>query len=289
MKFTLNDFLTTYPDRQSCLKEVMSLKPPCCGEYYFLKKRPVAICKTCKKHFSVLKGTIFEKSSTPLTSWFYAIYMMTKTRTGVSAKQLQREIGVTYKTAWRMMHLIRSVMKPSDKPLRGTVEVDETFVGGKSKNRANYWYASLDKEKSVLLGMVSRGGEVKVKHVPNIGRRTLLKEIESHVAKGNQIYSDHYLGYTALPQYGYKHRWVNHKWQFVQGDTHTQNIENFWSHLKRGITGTYRAVSKKHLQKYADEYAFRYNHRRLEGAMFFVLLNLAVRPREDSPSSLKDL
>lgn len=199
---------------------------------------------------------------------------MTNTRSGVSAKTLQRELGVTYKTAWRMCHKIRELMQNDADFLTGTVEIDETYVGGKKRNSA--WYPN-NRDKDVLFGMVERKGRVKIKHVPNNGKWTLFDEIQKSVRKDSVIYSDDYFGYRHLERQGYIHDTVTHsKWEWARGDVSSNNIENVWSHLKRGIKGVYRGVSGKHLQKYANEFAFRYNHRNSKD-MFEVLLGRVVK------------
>ena len=204
---------------------------------------------------------------------------MANTRSGVSAKQLQRELGVTYKTAWRMMKQIRMLMaETGGGMLDGVVEVDEAYIGGKTSNRkAKFGIGANDKE--IVMGMVQRGGNVYIKHIPNTGKWTLLNQIKQNVSPEATIYSDELRSYVNLPKLGYKHDSVQHSaYEYARGEVHTQNIENVWSHLKRGITGVYRRVSPKYLQGYADEYAFRYNHRN-EDQMFHTLLSQVATTR----------
>jgi transposase-like protein len=222
-----------------------------------------------------LAGTIFEKSSTSLRLWFYAMFLITQTRSGVSAKQLQRELGVTYKTAWRMFKQIRMLMaQSSGNLLSGVVEVDETFVGGKGKNRARVWTQGIEKEKKeVVMGMVERGGKAYLKHIPNTGKWTLLTQIQQNVDPKARIITDEWKAYKNLHKFGYLHEAINHSGsEYVRESIYTNNIENVWSHLKRGIYGVYRIVSKKYLQAYVDEYTFRYNNRKSEVPMFDLLL-----------------
>lgn len=258
---TIIEFLERFPDEESCLREIIRQKEmKCCGRLYRLKSRPALLCGECLKKHSIKKDTIYERSGTPLTKWFYAVYLMSQNKSGISAKQLEREIGVTYKTAWRILNRIRSVMT-DDEPLEGVIEADETFIGGMNKMRASYYYEYDPGRKSVVFGMAERNGRVKAFHVPNIGKRTLMEVIEKHVKKGTLINTDQYRGYMSLKDRGYRHRTINHTYEFARGETHIQNIEGFWSMLKRGITGVYRAVSSQHLQTYCDEFAFRWNHR----------------------------
>ncbi|MBU6389846.1 IS1595 family transposase [Patescibacteria group bacterium] len=283
-KFTFSQFLIRFPNDDSCLEEIKQLRYPegsLCSKchkktnFYKVKGRTAYACQFCGAHIYPLAKTIFDKTSTPLRLWFYAMYLMVQTRAGISAKQLQRELGVTYKTAWRMFKQIRALMADtSGTPLTGTVEVDETFIGGKGKNRAYEHRLNLENEdKEILMGMVERGGKVYLKHIPNTGKWTLLDQIKANVDPKAKIYTDQYGGYTHLSRLGYEHDYVLHRdMQFTKGIVHTQNIESFWSGLKRGITGVYRVVSKKYLQAYADEYAWRYNNRKFEGKMFNRLL-----------------
>lgn len=160
-------------------------------------------------------------------------------------------------------------------PLDGIVEIDETFIGGKGKNRKKIWIQGVEeRQKQVVLGMVKRGGMAYLKHIPNTGKWTLLKQIKDNVSTKAKVYTDEYAGYIQLKYHGYYHDSVNHgNSEFVRGEVHTQNIENIWSNLKRGIVGVYRAVSAKYLQAYVDEYSFRYNHRFEQGQMFDLILN----------------
>lgn len=283
-KFSLREFFEKYPDDDTCLEEVKNIRWPdgitCpdCGKitkFYKVTGRTAYACEFGGYQMFPLAGTILEKTTTPLQYWFYAMYLITKTRSGISAKQLQRELGVTYKTAWRMFKQIRMLMADSSGgSLGGIVEADETFVGGKSKNRASVWTQGVEeKQKEILMGIVQREGNVYIKHIPNTGKWTLLKQIKDNVSPKARIYTDDYRGYIGVKYYGYEHASVNHSaGEYVRGEVHTQNIDNVWSHLKRGIFGVYRIVSSKYIQAYADEFAFRYNHRKLDGDMFYALL-----------------
>lgn len=273
-KFTLRDFLKRYATDEKCLEEIKNMRwsenIPCkkCKKntpHYKITGRMQYACQFCGTHIAPLAGTVFEKSTTSLTLWFYAMFLMINTRSGISAKQLQRETGVTYKTAWRMFHQIRKLMaETSIIPLDGEVEVDETYVGGKAKNRARTWIQGVEEEqKQVVMGMVQRGGKVYLKHIPTNGKWALIKQIQEHISPKARIITDEWRGYHQLTKAGYTHDIIKHKTsQYVKGTIHTQNIENVWSHLKRGIFGVYRHVSKKYLQAYSDEFAWRYNNRK---------------------------
>jgi transposase-like protein len=226
----------------------------------------------CGNHVHPTANTIFHKSSTPLTLWFYAIYLMTSTRAGISAKQLERELGVTYKCAWRMFHQIRKMMTDDNTPLGGEVEVDETYIGGKAENRRFVGNFN-EKPKQVVMGMVERGGRVVARHVQSSGKPALLPQIIKHVEPHTQIYTDQWVAYKSLPKYGYPHGSINHRKIYVAGNIHTQNIENFWSNMKRGIVGVYRHVDKKYFQAYVNEYDWRFSKRKSSENMFHLLLN----------------
>lgn len=288
-RFTISQFLARFSNDDACLEEIKNIRwpdglIPCgkCGKdtkHYKLKGRTAYSCEFCRSQVFPLAGTIFDKSTTPLKLWFYAMYLMAQTRAGISAKQLQRELGTTYKTAWRIFKQIRTLMADTNgSPLNGIVEVDETFVGGKATNRKTKFLDG-QKPKEIVMGMIQRGGHAYFKHIPNTGKWTLLNQIKENVSPRATIYSDEYGGYYHLPKFGYRHESVNHLLEMVKGEVHTQNIENFWSHLKRGITGVYRVVSKKYLQAYVDEYAFRYNNRWASGQMFNLILKQVPETR----------
>jgi transposase-like protein len=267
---------------------------PKCGTERVFKKYPIKNRRTawsctqkgCGHHLHPLAGTIFEKSSTSLHLWFYAMYLMSSTRCGISAKQLEREIGVGYKTAWRMFHLIRNQLmgQGTTESLEGTVETDETFVGGKprkedrarmTRRESRQW---ADQHKASVWGAVERGGQVRAQVIPFSGAGDIRPRVFDNVKAGATLYSD---GFSVYRNLGiYTHDWVDHKAEeYRRGDVHTQTIEGFWSIMKGGLDGVYRgAVSKRHLQSYVDEYAFHYNHRTALGGPdpFRVLLGRAT-------------
>ncbi len=281
-KFTISQFLKRFPNDEACLEELKKLRYPdgvFCSKcqlvtnHYKVTGRTAYACANCGNHIYPLAGTILDKTTTPLRLWYYAIYLMAQTRAGISAKQLERELGVTYKTAWRMFKQIRMLMNDGGTPLTGTVEIDETFIGGKAKNRKRKWAQGVEGEhKEVVMGMLQRNGKAYLRHVKGTGKWTLLEQIKENVSNDARVITDEWGGYIHLPLHGYKHDYVNHKNTFVRGDIHTQNIECMWGNLKRGVTGVYRVVSKKYLQAYADEYAFRYNNRLSKRSMFDLIL-----------------
>lgn len=295
-KFSLRQFKRKYGTHKDCLEAIKKLRFPdttsCpkCNQatvFYPVTNRSSYACKLCGHHVYPLAGTIFEKSTTPLDLWFFAMYLMTQTRSGISAKQLERMLGVTYKTAWRMFKQIRLLMSESGGGLLdGIVEIDETYIGGKGGNRAYKWHGN-EKQKEILMGMLQREGKAYLRHIPNTGKYTLVKQIQTNVSPTAKVMTDELAGYVNLHKLGYIHEAVNHgRKEYVRGDIHTQNIEGLWAGLKRGIYGVYRVVSKKYLQAYADEYAWRYNNRMLGGGMFDLLLRQVVEIKQIQPSEV---
>jgi transposase-like protein len=227
-----------------------------------------------------MAGTIFEKSSTSLRLWFYAIHLMSSTRCGISAKQIQRETGVTYKTAWRMFKQIRTLMS-EDITLEGSsVEMDETYVGGKRRGQQGRPKGG---NKAIVVGIVERTGKGRVVAMVanDVTRKTLHGIAEEKILPESTVYTDDFNSYHGLAAKGYEHRRINHSaGVYVMGDIHTNTIEGFWSLVKRGIGGVYHAVSHKYLQSYLNEYSFRYNRRAANEPMFVSLLEQTVAKAE---------
>jgi transposase len=277
---TIQDFFKRFPDDAACLAHLFQLRygydfgcPKCgvIGTFRKLAKQPAYTCN-CGHHVHPMQGTIFQDSHTPLTKWFYALYLFTTTRHGVPAKELQRQLGISYPTALRMAHLIRVHMAKADGDpmLGGHVEVDETYVGGHTKGGKGGRSAM---EKVAVFGMVERGGDVMARVVDDVSAKTLVGLIAKNVDKGTVISSDEWPSYAGLKRAGYAHDTVNHSHdEWVRGNVHTNTIESFWGHLKRSIRGTHISVSRKHLPKYLGEFEFRYNLRHSPSMMLGRLL-----------------
>lgn len=244
--------------------------PNCAAEtsFYKIASRKCYSCKHCGHHIYPLAGTIFHKSATPLKLWFFAIFLFTASKNGVSAMELQRQLGVTYKTAWRMAKQIRQLFADmGSDDFDGTIEADETYIGGHKK------HAQGGVDKAIVFGMVQRGGKVRAEHVKSAGARVLLPRLRDTVAVGTTVYSDQAAVYRTLTRMGYIHESVNHSAnEWARGKTHTNTIEGFWSQMKRSIDGTYHAISPKYLQTYVNEFAWRYNQRKETTPAFLALL-----------------
>jgi transposase-like protein len=273
LRYSVRDFDNEFPNDSACLAYICEQRYPggmanCdkCGKvtkHHRVGNRTAYACQSCGKHIYPLAGTIFEKSTTSLKTWFYAMYLMGSTRCGISAKQIQRETGVTYKTAWRMFKQIRQLLS-EDLQLEGsTVEVDEMFHGG--SRRTSSWREN----KVPVVGMVERGGRVVARVASNVKKETLHGIVKQYVVPASIVFTDDFVSYDGLQNLGYTHRRIRHSERiYVSGDVHTNTIEGFWSTVKRGIGGVYHNVSAKYLQTYLNEYSFRYN-RRHQGNMLF--------------------
>ena len=292
--YTVMDFVRDYPDDATCLdylwrrlysEDGQTAKCPKCGKtrrFHRIQSRPSYSCDTCGHHIHPTAGTIFHKSSTSLHLWFHAVFLMAQTRCGISAKQLERELGVTYKTAWRMFKQIRSMLAQNGDPLSGKVEMDETFVGGKPRlsDREHYPDGSLkmgktahSKRKEMIFGAVERGGRIRAEVVPKTERGGIPRRAQEYVLPSSAIYTDEYAAYDKVGRSFAEHHRIRHAERiYVDGDVHTQTIEGFWALLKNGLIGVYHGVSTQHLQSYLDEYAYRYNHRGDPRGMFSAML-----------------
>jgi transposase-like protein len=279
MRYSIKDFRKQYPNDDACLEAVFQDRfghvkwcPSCGAEttFYRVKKRQCYACMHCSYQLFPLADTIFRKSKVPLRDWFEAIYKFSVSKNGVSAKEIERYFGVSYKTAWRMCKQIRKLMQEENEKLSGTVEADETFIGGRRKMSQKY-------KKEAVFGVVERYGRVNAQQVKSTGARVLLPLIEANVDLNANIYSDEWGAYRTLAKRGYTHTTVNHgTLEYVRGHAHTNTIEGFWSQLKRSLDGTYHAVSPKYLQSYVDEFVFRYNYR--DVAVGRLLLDKALKP-----------
>lgn len=285
-RYTVNDLYRDFPDDDACLDWLRNYLYPdgiyckvckTVTKHHRVASRRSYSCDRCGHHEHPTAGTIFHKSTTSLRLWFYAIYLMASSRCGISAKHLERELGVTYKTAWRMFKQIRSLLVEDDVQLSGEVEADETYVGGVEKGKRGR--PGEDSNKTPVFGVVERGGRVVAVVTDNAKKATLQPIIHEHVLPRSVIFTDEWKAYDGLDgSKEYVHHRIYHSAKvYVMGNVHTNTIEGFWSLLKRSIDGAHHSVSAKHLQSYVDEYAFRYNHREDEEPMFKAFLGQVAK------------
>jgi transposase-like protein len=279
---TLQQAIRHFSNEVVCIDTVANLRwpdgiprcPKCVGtQHYYLATQKRWKCKKCGRQFSVKVGTIFEDSPIPLDKWLTALWMLVNCKNGISSYEIARDLGITQKSAWFVLHRLRLALR--DRSFTklggnsGPVEVDETWIGGKVQNmhRSRTKQYMLDTRgrkfnKTIVQGMLDRDvRKVRAKVVPDVKRETLQKEVLSAVKYGTTVYTDEAVAYDAL-RYRFIHEIVNHSETYVKGQVHTQGIENFWSLLKRSLRGTYVAVEPFHLDRYLDEQVFRYNHRK---------------------------
>lgn len=293
-KYGIRELRNDFPTNKACLEFIFdSLHTRACscgGAYSLLSRRKIFQCGKCRFQISPTAGTIFHKSSTPLTLWFHAILVFSNAKSGISAKQLERHLGVTYKCAWRVLALVRAVLLQANGRLKGDVETDSAYFGGKKKaGKDNKYLSQAFQAKSVVLGAFERGGSLRAKVVPNMKRPTITNFMEQNVeALGVRLLTDKSGHLRPIEKTYNRHSVDHHRGEYVRGDIHVNNMENFWSHTKRSITGTYKAISKKHAQSYLDGFVFHYNNRHSDRKRFLSLLDAVVhfaKQQENATSS----
>ena len=283
-KYSTRDFDRDFPTDDACLEFLFKSRWPdgancekcqTITPHYRITGRPCYSCEHCGSHVYPMAGTIFEGTRfTHLRLWFKAVAYMAVTRCGISSRQLSRDLGVGVKTGWRMFHQIRKALSDDGAILEGAVEIDETYIGGRRSGKRGRGA----EEKTIVMGMVERGGKAKAKVIPDVKARTLVPEIQSSVPVGTAVLTDDLLSYRRLSSLGYQHDVVPHsRGVYVVGkDIHTNSVEGFWSQLKRSIDGSYHHVTTHHLQKHVDEYSFRYSHRNDEQNMFWTMMDRVI-------------
>jgi transposase-like protein len=279
---TLQEAIVLFNDPDKCHEYATSLRWPegvtCprCGhkEHSYISTRRKWFCKGCKKQFTTKVGTIFEDSPIGMDKWMMAVWLIVNCKNGISSYEIARDTGVTQKTAWFMDHRIRRALQEGTfEKLSGEVEVDETFIGGKARNmhiekRKRRITGTGGHDKVPVMGILERGGKVRTKVVPNRKKKALQAEVREHVEAGSALYSDALLSYEGLAG-DFAHQVVDHAVAYVDGRVHTNGLENFWSLLKRSISGTYVSVEPFHLHRYLDEQAYRFNNRKLTDTQRF--------------------
>ena len=284
--FSVREFFAKFPDDDACLTRIMEvrhgLRHVCakCGKdstFHKLADRRAFSCAHCGNHVFPCAGTIFQDSQTALQSWFYAIYLFIVTHHGVSGKELQRELGVTYKTAWRMGQQIRKLMGSTDefKILKGHVELDEAYVGGHRPGKRGRGAEG----KTITMGLAERGGKIATKVIPDVKKNTLRCVVLDNVEPGSVVSTDELMSYGLLTGDGYKHGMVKHgskEWSYYDyrhdAVHNTNRVESFWRLFKKSVASTHIHISSKYADRYLDEFAFRSNHRVMGNAMFDLLI-----------------
>jgi transposase-like protein len=295
------EFLKKYPTEKAIIDYFIKIRYPegvrCphCGSnkvYHRSKEYKVFDCNGCGKGFSVFKNTIFEHTSTDMQKWFFAIHLFLNAKKGISAKQLQREIGVTYKTAWRMLRQIRKAMedKNNDKFYETIIEIDETYIGGKPRKgnkKDDDKGAGLKRgrgtRKIPVVAVIDRKERkvfAKVALANRKGQKLTGKQligILNSICKGkNIVITDEFRSYDKLSKTDYIHLRIDHAKMFVDGDIHTNTVESFWAIVKRAVYGIYHHISLKHMQSYIDEFSYRYNHRNINDSFDLLLKNSII-------------
>jgi len=266
METNLIELMEKFNSEDRCREYIEALRWPsgvCCTRCGSLSvsrivKRHQYDCNDCRYQFSAMAGTVFHDSHLPLWKWFLATYLICESKKGISANQIKRTLGISYKTAWYLCHRIREAMKSdTSEKLNGIVEADETFVGGKyDRRRVRGVY-----EKPCVVGVIQRGGPVRAQKIKSRGARAIAAYVRESVASGSQLMTDEYAGYEKVGR-DYDHQTVQHsKLEYAAGLAHTNSIENFWSLFKRGVVGSFHKVSEKHLDRYLDEFTYRFNGR----------------------------
>ncbi len=275
---SLMELMDAFPDEQSCIDHLRSIRwksgafCPYCGStkvYNFSDKRTHK-CGDCRQRFSVKVGTIFEDTKLPLRKWFIAIWMITSRRKGIASAQLARDLKITQKSAWFVMHRLRHAArtKSFNRPLKGEIEADETFVGGKERNKHASKRAHKGRGntgKIVVMGMLERGGEFRAHKVQSTSARHLQVNLFKNVEPGSKVFTDEHGGYRGI-EVMYDHQTVSHSaGEYARKDgTHTNSVEGAWSLFKRQVYGIHHWISEKHCDRYLDEFCWRFNLREME-------------------------
>jgi transposase-like protein len=281
---TLRQFQARFPDEESCLEHLKLVRfgerHDCekCGrnaKFYRVAKRRSYACEYCGHQIYPTAGTPFDRTRTPLRDWFFVMFLFVTSRNGVAAKEVERQLGVTYKTAWRMCHEIRKYMAlvDGDDPVGGfgrKVEVDETFIGGYERDGQS------GQNKTIVFGALAKGGDIITRVAPNRRRATLMPLIQEHVLPHSEIHTDEHVSYLTIRAFNrYGHKSVNHRdgeYVCAKSGATVNGLESFWAQLKRGINGTHIHVSEKHLPKYLGEFEFRHNRRHVAHSMLDELM-----------------
>lgn len=283
-KYGIAQLKRDFPNEEACLDFIFdtlhSRDCSCGGKYIRLRGRRQYQCSKCRYQIAPTAGTIFHKSDTPLTLWFYSIFVFSNAKSGLSAKELERQLGTTYKTAWRILNRIRKAIPKDEGKLKGDVEMDEAYFGGKGNaGKDNKDLGAVMAKKAVVLTAVERGGRMKAKVAPNAGAKTIGNFLSENVEIENtRLMTDKSNRYNKVARGYDRHAVDHHRGEYVRGDIYINHVEAFWSHVKRSIKGTHKVISREHLQSYLDGFVWHYNNRHSDSERFSSLLGALLRP-----------
>lgn len=276
-KYSIKDLKRDFPTDEACLAFIFDALHTrtcsCGGEYKPVKGRKQFQCGKCRFQIAPTANTIFHKSDTPLSLWFHAIFIFSNAKSGISAKEMERQLGVTYKCAWRILSLIRKALEQDNTKLKGDVEIDTGYFGGRhygGKNNEKLGEAMA--KKSVVTIAVERGGRIRAEIMPDSSSKAMQDFIERNIETGSRLLTDSSKVYQRAEKTHFREKVDHHVGEYVRGDVHINTIETFFSHLKRSIKGTYKVISKQHLQSYLDGFVFHYNNRHNDNERFGALL-----------------
>jgi transposase len=287
-KYSIRDLKKDFPTDEACLGFIFdtlhSRKCSCGGAYKQINGRKQFQCGKCRYQIAPASNTIFHKSDTPLSLWFHAIFIFSNAKSGISAKELERQLGVTYKCAWRILSLIRQALKQDTSKLKGDVEIDTGYFGGKGNaGKNNEDLSKVMARKSVVTIAVERFGKIRAEVLPNATASTMQDFVNRNIdTKLTTLLTDSSKVYLRSDKTHAREAVDHHVGEYVRGDVHINTVETFFSHLKRSIKGTYKSISKQHLQSYLDAFVFHYNNRGNDNQRFLSLVDVLLR----SPKAL---
>jgi transposase len=283
-KYSIRDLKRDFPTDEACLALIFdtlhSRKCSCGGEYRQIKGRKQFQCGRCRFQIAPASNTIFHKSDTPLSLWFHAIFIFSNAKSGISAKELERQLGVTYKCAWRILSLIRKALKQNDTKLRGDVEIDTGYFGGKGyAGKNNEGLGDVISKKSLVAVAVERGGRIKAEIISKNTSEEITAFLDRNVeGRATSIMTDKSRMYERAGLTRDRHSVDHSRREFVRGDVHINTVETFFAHLKRSMKGTFKSVSRQHLQAYLDSFVWHYNNRHSDRERFGSLVGALLRP-----------
>lgn len=283
-KYSLTDLKRDFPDDAACISFVFDTlhtrECSCGGAYKLIEGRKQFQCSRCRYQIAPAVGTIFEKSATPLSLWFHAIWIFSNAKSGVSGKEMERQLGVTYKCAWRILAEIRKALKQDGTKLRGDVEIDSTHFGGRFRSgKENKRQKEAIASKAIVIGAVERGGNMKAEIILKENSETVAEFVKKNIdLERSSLLTDKSPGFDEVSKGYDRHSITHRKREYARGSIHINTIETFWAHLKRSVKGTYKVISKRHLQSYLDVFVWHHNNRHNDRKRFGSLLDAVLRP-----------